>query len=72
MSITAIGAAKAAAVFDEGHYMQVEVAGKLAATDQPEGQADARRASPDHADVGLDLFRLSDGRRLNAGPPWER
>ncbi|WP_420004482.1 thiamine ABC transporter substrate binding subunit [Arenibacterium sp. LLYu02] len=29
-------ASKAAAVFDEGHYMQVEVAGKLAATDQPE------------------------------------
>jgi thiamine transport system substrate-binding protein len=27
---------KAAAAFDEGHYMQVEVAGKLAATDQPE------------------------------------
>ena len=27
---------KAAAPFDEGHYMQVEVAGKLAATDQPE------------------------------------
>jgi len=27
---------KAAAVFDEGHYMQVEVAGKLAATDQPD------------------------------------
>ena len=27
---------KAAAVFDEGHYMQIEVAGKLAATDQPE------------------------------------
>jgi len=27
---------KAAAVFDEGHYMQVEVAGKLAASDQPE------------------------------------
>ncbi len=27
---------KAAALFDEGHYMQVEVAGKLAATDQPE------------------------------------
>jgi thiamine transport system substrate-binding protein len=27
---------KAAAMFDEGHYMQVEVAGKLAATDQPE------------------------------------
>lgn len=26
---------KAAAVFDEGHYMQVEVAAKLAATDQP-------------------------------------
>ena len=26
---------KAAALFDEGHYMQVEVAGKLAATDQP-------------------------------------
>ena len=27
---------KGAALFDEGHYMQVEVAGKLAATDQPE------------------------------------
>uniref|UniRef100_UPI003B52F145 thiamine ABC transporter substrate binding subunit n=1 Tax=Roseovarius indicus TaxID=540747 RepID=UPI003B52F145 len=27
---------KAAAPFDEGHYMQVEVAGKLASTDQPE------------------------------------
>ncbi|MBC2834944.1 thiamine ABC transporter substrate binding subunit [Paragemmobacter straminiformis] len=27
---------KAAAVFEEGHYMQVEVAGKLAATDQPD------------------------------------
>ncbi|UWS03918.1 thiamine ABC transporter substrate binding subunit [Phaeobacter inhibens] len=27
---------KAAAVFDEGHYMQVEVAGKLANSDQPE------------------------------------
>ncbi len=27
---------KAAAVFDEGNYMQVEVAAKLAATDQPE------------------------------------
>lgn len=27
---------KAAAAFDEGHYMQVEVAGKLASTDQPE------------------------------------
>ncbi|TDK50017.1 thiamine ABC transporter substrate binding subunit [Antarcticimicrobium luteum] len=27
---------KTAAPFDEGHYMQVEVAGKLAATDQPE------------------------------------
>ncbi|MEX0304203.1 MAG: thiamine ABC transporter substrate binding subunit [Leisingera sp.] len=27
---------KAAASFDEGHYMQVEVAGKLAGTDQPE------------------------------------
>lgn len=26
---------KTAAAFDEGHYMQVEVAGKLAATDQP-------------------------------------
>jgi thiamine transport system substrate-binding protein len=26
---------KAAALFDEGHYLQVEVAGKLAATDQP-------------------------------------
>ncbi len=29
-------ASKAAAAFDEGHYMQVEVAGKLAGTDQPE------------------------------------
>jgi thiamine transport system substrate-binding protein len=27
---------KAAAKFDEGHYLQVEVAGKLAASDQPE------------------------------------
>jgi thiamine transport system substrate-binding protein len=27
---------KAAAAFAEGHYLQVEVAGKLAATDQPE------------------------------------
>lgn len=29
-------ATKAAAIFDEGHYMQIEVAGKLAGTDQPE------------------------------------
>ncbi|UWQ91553.1 thiamine ABC transporter substrate binding subunit [Rhodobacteraceae bacterium M382] len=29
-------ASKAAASFSEGHYMQVEVAGKLAASDQPE------------------------------------
>ena len=29
-------ATKTAAAFDEGHYMQVEVAGKLASTDQPE------------------------------------
>ncbi len=29
-------ASKAAAPFSEGHYMQVEVAGKLASTDQPE------------------------------------
>ena len=28
-------ATKAAALFDEGHYLQVEVAGKLAASDQP-------------------------------------
>ena len=27
---------KTAALFDEGHYMQVEVAGKLAGSDQPE------------------------------------
>lgn len=27
---------KSAAAFDEGHYMQVEVAGKIASTDQPE------------------------------------
>ena len=29
-------ATKAAALFDEGHYLQVEVAGKLVASDQPE------------------------------------
>lgn len=29
-------ASKAAAAFDEGHYLQIEVAGKLAGTDQPE------------------------------------
>ncbi|MEQ9692942.1 thiamine ABC transporter substrate binding subunit [Shimia sp. SDUM112013] len=29
-------ASKAAAAFDEGHYMQIEVAGKLAASDQPD------------------------------------
>jgi thiamine transport system substrate-binding protein len=29
-------ASKSAALFDEGHYLQVEVAGKLAASDQPE------------------------------------
>ncbi len=29
-------ASKAAVVFDEGHYMQIEVAGTLSATDQPE------------------------------------
>ena len=29
-------ASKAAAAFDEGHYMQVEVAGKIAGSDQPE------------------------------------
>jgi thiamine transport system substrate-binding protein len=39
---------KAAALFDEGHYMQIEVAGKLAASDQP-----------DLADQFLD-FMLSD------------
>jgi len=27
---------KAAAIFEEGHYLQIEVAGKLAASDQPE------------------------------------
>lgn len=27
---------KVAAIFDEGHYMQIEVAGKVAGTDQPE------------------------------------
>ena len=42
-------ASKAAAAFDEGHYMQIEVAGKLALTDQPE-LADAFLA-----------FMLSDG-----------
>lgn len=39
---------KAAAPFDEGHYMQIEVAGKLASSDQPE-----------LADAFLD-FMLSD------------
>jgi thiamine transport system substrate-binding protein len=29
-------ATKTAALFDEGHYMQIEVAGKVAGTDQPE------------------------------------
>ena len=29
-------ATKSAAPFKEGHYMQIEVAGKLATTDQPE------------------------------------
>ena len=29
-------ATKAAAAFEEGHYLQIEVAGKLAATDQPD------------------------------------
>ena len=29
-------ASKTAAAFDEGHYMQIEVAGKLASSDQPE------------------------------------
>lgn len=29
-------ASKAAALFNEGHYLQIEVAGKLAASDQPE------------------------------------
>jgi len=29
-------AGKAAAVFDEGHYLQIEVAGKVAGSDQPE------------------------------------
>ncbi|WP_050930703.1 thiamine ABC transporter substrate binding subunit [Aestuariivita boseongensis] len=29
-------ASKTAAAFEEGHYMQIEVAGKLASTDQPE------------------------------------
>ena len=29
-------ASKTAAAFDEGHYLQIEVAGKLAGTDQPE------------------------------------
>ena len=28
-------ASKSAALFDEGHYLQVEVAGKVASTDQP-------------------------------------
>ena len=40
---------KTAAAFDEGHYMQIEVAGKLAASDQPE-----------LADTFL-TFMLSDG-----------
>jgi thiamine transport system substrate-binding protein len=43
---------KAAALFDEGHYMQIEVAGKLAGTDQP-----------DLADQFLD-FMLTEGFQL--------
>jgi len=42
---------KAAAPFTEGHYLQVEVAGKLAATDQPE-LADAFLAF-----IGSDAFQ---------------
>lgn len=42
---------KAAAPFSEGHYLQVEVAGKLAATDQPE-LADAFLAF-----IGSDAFQ---------------
>ena len=34
---------KSAAVFDEGHYMQIEVAGRLAGSDQPELAADFLR-----------------------------
>ncbi|MEW9920036.1 thiamine ABC transporter substrate binding subunit [Marimonas sp. MJW-29] len=34
---------KAAAVFDEGHYMQIEVVGRLAGSDQPELAADFMR-----------------------------
>lgn len=34
---------KAAAVFDEGHYMQIEVAGRLAGSDQPELAVDFLR-----------------------------
>lgn len=44
-------ASKAAAPFAEGHYLQVEVAGKLAATDQPE-LADAFLAF-----IGSDAFQ---------------
>lgn len=42
---------KAAAPFSEGHYMQVEVAGKLAASDQPD-LADAFLAF-----LGTDAFQ---------------
>ena len=34
---------KAAAIFDEGHYMQIEVVGRLAGSDQPELAADFMR-----------------------------
>ena len=36
---------KAAAMFEEGHYMQVEVAAITAASDQPELARDVPRAS---------------------------
>ena len=63
-------ATKAAAPFTEGHYLQVEVAGKLAATDQPDL---ARRLPGLHADGCLPVGDPHDqldvsGRDARGGP----
>ena len=64
---------KAAAIFDEGHYMQVEVAAMTAASDQPElareflrVHADRRLpgGDPDHE---LDVSRAHPGGRAARG-----
>lgn len=50
---------KGAALFDEGHYMQIEVAGKLAATDQP-----------DLADQFLDFMLTDDFQSVIPQTNW--